>query len=106
MNMPRITFLVTWLNFNNFENNFDGSLLPSELDAVGYKVQDYLNESSPISIELLKDVWVSIVKFQQKSDVFTLSLVFNNLKDLLDDLADVEILVVQLEYIVVQFGFI
>ena len=101
MNMPRITFLVTWLNFNNFENNFDGSLLPSELDAVGYKVQDYLNESSPISIELLKDVWVSIVKFQQKSDVFTLSLVFNNLKDLLDDLADVEILVVQLEYIVV-----
>ena len=101
MNMPRITFLVTWLNFNNFENNFDGSLLPSELDAVGYKVQDYLNESSPISIELLKDVWVSIVKFQQKSDVFTLSLVFNNLKDLLDDLADVEILVVQLEHIIV-----
>ena len=74
--------------------NFDEALLPGELDTVANKVKEDLVDSSPVTPDPLKHKRLALINDKLKFDFLLVCLELNDLKCLLNDLNQINMLIV------------
>jgi len=74
--------------------NFDEALLPGELDAVAYKVEEDLVDSSPVTPDPFKHKRLALINHKLKFDLLLICLKLDDLKCLLNCLNQINMLVV------------
>lgn len=101
-----VILVAQHLLFQQLELDDDQSIRVGEFEAVGDEVEQNLEQPLLVAKQLGEDVRFALLHLQVQIDILGFGLERHDLEGFFDDLDQVEVVVVQLEYLLFQFRMV